>query len=232
MRSPPYFHRRSRFFTETLDRPGADEFVHFFRPVRDLRVAFAYMDRFHAKLHGQAVEFFIPDQAFQDFPVCPGESLVTRCFFGNIKKPLFCEMGNKPGIGAVVQHGGRGIMGPIRRHLAEFHLFEIKRFLKRRFFVDIGVRVPFLDRGIHVENLILMTPGEHIKRVDIPRKIDDHASGRNVFGKRSRDIDGAELFLRVADAFFDPRREFLALVGEIEDRNILVRNTDMLEKDR
>jgi len=190
------------------------------------------MDRFHAELHRQTVEFFFADQAFQGGPVPFGSGFVARCFFGDIQKALLGEVADEPGVGAVIKHCRCGSFGPVGRHFADLHLLEIKRFFKRRFFIDIGVGVPFLDRGIHIEDFVLMAPRKHVDRINVPGKIDDHAAGGDILGKSFGDVDGVDPLLGIADALFDPRGELLAFIGKVEDRDVLVGNADMLKENR
>ena len=95
------------------------------------------------------------------------------------------------------------------------HVPGIERVLGRIGPVVIAIRVPFLDRGVHIKHLVFMAPGKHVEGVDIPGQIDDHAAVGDVLGKRTRDIDRTQFFLRVTDAFFDPGREFFTFVREI-----------------
>ena len=176
-------------------------------------------------------ELFLADKMFQYDPVFFQGGLVPDGLFGNVQQALFCEMRDKPGVCAVIENGGGRPIGPPGRHFADLELLEIKGFFEGCFFVDIGVGVPFLDGGVRVQNIVFMAPGNHVDRINVPRKVEDHPAGRHIFGKGAGHVHRGDSLAGVADAFPDPGSEFFLLVFEVQDGDVSVRDLDVLEQE-
>ena len=152
---------------------------------------------------------------------------IFKHLVGQVHDTLFGEMRDEAGVRAMVEDG-RCRAVPLRRHGAYLHLAVVERFLQWRLIVYVSVRVPFLNRGIHVKHLIVMAPVEYIHAAYIPCQVYKKPARRDILRELPRHVERGDADLGVMDALIGPFLQILTHVDEIDEGDILIRNLDML----
>ena len=101
---PTHLGGRDTFFIKTFDRPGVDEFVHFFWLVGNLRVAFADVNYACAGQHRQSIELLV-GQSRLDCALTLARATVTQNFVRDFEQRLFCKVRNQARVRAVFNDG-------------------------------------------------------------------------------------------------------------------------------
>ena len=112
--------------------------------------------------------------------------MVVRLFFQNLfsnaNKGVFCKMGNKAGICAVVNNSRCAVICPPGvYHFSNLHVPGVKGVSSGVVTFCILVRVPFLNRCIDVQNIVHAAPLDHRHTVYVPGKVNNHIARAHVF---------------------------------------------------
>src|SRR6185503_19968369 len=105
MCAPPHLGRGRPLFPKALNAPGINEFVHLFRLVRDLRVAFAAMDDLDTELVGQVIKILSFGVMSNLLPLGAAKFFFRECSLSDIQECVFSEMADQTWVCSVFDYG-------------------------------------------------------------------------------------------------------------------------------
>ena len=231
MGSPAEFRSRGSFLAESLDAPGVDEFVHFLGLVGDLSVSLAAMDDLNAQFMGEVIEALVARMRGDALGRLAREFLFLKAAGGDIKQRLFGEVADQTRVGTVFKNGGRSRFRPSRLHAAQVHMPPVEGQFCGMRSLGVLVGVPEFDRGVHVQNAVIMAPGDDLAAIDVPGQVDQEIPLGEMLAENSGKILGRDPDVLEMDSLRSPWLESLLVGVEVEDRDFVQRHLDMLQKD-
>ena len=113
----------------------------------------------------------------------------------------------RPGIGAMLEHGGRPRLVPRGDHAPQVHVPPVERSLGRMLLLGPGVRIPELDRRVDVEHAAVVAPLQDLAAVDVPGQVDEQVAGRQVLRPAAAEVVLGHAVLDERHTALDPRPE-------------------------
>lgn len=98
--------------------------------------------------------------------------------------------------------------------------------------LGVLVGIPELDRGVHVKNAVIMAPGDDLAAIDVPGQIDQEISLGKMLAENGGKILGRDPDVLEMNSLRCPWLEGLLVWVEVEDRDVIQRHLDVLQKDR
>ncbi len=228
MSTPPYLCRGCSLFFETFNTPGAHELVDPFWIPGNLGIPFRAVDNFYPGGHRQLCKPVIPDQHLH-FPGV-GCDIIFDHPVRDIKKSLPGEVRDESRVCTVINHSGGRVI-KVFCQLVKLHLAIVQGLFVRAGREYFCIGIPGFHRSVHVHDVIVMTPPNNLAAVNIPCKIDQQPSRRQVFGEDRCEIIKRDLPLEKAETHRSPRFQILGLILEIKNSDIFKRYGYMPEQD-
>ena len=185
VRAPAHFGGGRAFFAEAFDAPGVDELVHLLRLVRDLRVALAAMNHLHAELPGEMVEALRLGVVSDRLRLRLAEFLVREGLLRNVEQCMLGEMADQPRVGAMFDHRRRPGLAPAGDHAPQIHVPPVERSLGRVLVVGSRVRIPELDRRVHIQDAPVVAPLHDFATIDVPCQVDQEVAVGDVLPQQT-----------------------------------------------
>ena len=145
-------------------------------------------------------------------------------------RPCLVQCEIRPGIGAVFEDGGGAGLAPAGRHAADVHVPPIERPLGGMLLGGAGVRVPNFHRRVQIEHAAIVAPLEDLAAVDVPGQVDQQIARRDVLRQLRAEILRRDPLPDEADALGGPGLQRLRAVLEIQDRDVLQRDAEVLQR--
>jgi hypothetical protein len=114
----------------------------------------------------------------------------------------------------------------------KFHLAVIEGFLVGACGKYLAVGIPGLYGRVYVQDIVIMTPLDNLATVNIPGKIDQQASRREIFREDPVKVFMSNFLLEKPQSPGGPGFEILCFVFKIDDGNIFIGYDNMPQKDR
>jgi hypothetical protein len=141
------------------------------------------------------------------------------------------EVGDEAGVGAVLQDGGGARLDPLRLHPAQIHVAPVEGPLGGVLVLGPGVGVPDLDRGVDVEDAVVVAPLQDLAGVDVPGQVDEDVAGAQVLPQQAGHVLARHPLVRELHALPQPGLERVAPVLEVHHRDVPGRHADVLHQD-
>jgi len=154
----------------------------------------------------------------------------AQCTRGDVQQPLFHEMRDQAGVGAVIPHGG-GRAAPSGHQFHRARVAAVERFVDCRLAVELIRRIPGLERSVRIEHIVLARPLEDAEEIDAPGQVDDQVACADLRTEQPAEVGRHDALAHPAYALLAPRPELRAL-GELDHRNSIAGYPQMLKEQR
>jgi hypothetical protein len=93
--------------------------------------------------------------------------------------------------------------------------------------IGVRVRIPHLNRGVHIEHVVIMAPFEQVDCTEIPGEIDQQISCTEITLENVAIVVVGDALLYVADPSFKDRADAMSIVDHVEYGHLTGRSVEM-----